>query len=554
MKLSDLWRISRTVYKEVSFQSIFSLRSGGLLAQKADTDVKKLVRNAEFNTWISKILMSVFITVFALMVFVPLDTGTSGRRISPELTVVGTVSSFLTVLLFLIVVMGLQVSTSFFSSKVIDILSPLPLTKTDMSTVSFLCFVRIFDVPLVIAAIGFPTAFYYFVGVAAGALSAFLGILVTEMFALALTTGLAKFFYAKIAGANGRSLWKTLLRGVLMLVWILPSFGAYVVINFWAEIIQFFASLTRTVVALPYVVVLLYPFSYGFLVSYATFTQGLDYVSLALAVAACLGYAALAGWSVKWVAQTIRSMNAGGIVASAREIVKDTFIKPQTALLGIIRKDLRIASRMPSYASMLLLPAIQTVILVFTFLRFEALGASEMLGILTGMSFLTVLIPPTLFSIEGLASAYTKSLPLTKRTVIFSKTALATLTYAISLIVVLVVTFFMQRSPQLVLAYGSVHMLAVAAANMLEILILTEKFWKGGFALGNIYAKLSTYILVLIPGATIIFMPVLVAILSFAFAPKLVLFMFFVVAFVEFTSVTALTFLMSSRKRTTPKF
>lgn len=545
MKLSELWRISRTIYKETSFQSIFSLRSGGLLPQRTNSDIKRLVRNAELNTMISKIIMSVFIAVFGIMVFFPFGLRSSNLQVSEEMTVVGTVSAFLAVLMFLIVIMGLQVSTSFFSSKAVDFLSTLPLSKRDVSTVALLCFLRIFDLPLLLAVAGFPVAYVFFRHSVLGGLAALLSIGVTEVFALALTTGLAKFFYARIAGSSGRSKWKAFLRLVLMLVWILPSFGAYIVINFWMEIIQFFASFTQTIFALSYVIVVLYPFSYGFLVSYATFIHGFSYISLAFAVVSSLSYFVFAVYLVKWVGGTIRSIGAGGVFAASKEMVKDTLIQPLSPWLGIIRKDLRIASRAPSYASIFLLPAIQTVILVFSFSWSGELGLAGTLGFLTGMSFMTVLIPPTLFSIEGLASAYTRSLPLKKRTLILSKTFLATLTYILSLLVIFITASFLEKNSFPILTFGAVHILAVASANMLEILLLAEKFWKEGFALGNIFARLSTYILILIPGMIIIFMPIFAAIVAALFYQNLVLQVFFVVGCLEFLSIAAITLYMN---------
>ncbi len=505
----------------------------------------RLIKNAEMNTLISKIIMSIFIAVFGVTVFLPFTQSSGNLQVSEEMTVVGTVSAFLAVLLFLIVIMGLQVSTSFFSSEVVNVLSPLPLSKKDISRVALLCFVRVFDVPLVIAIAGFPIAYVFFSRSVLGGLAALLAVGITEIFALALTTGLAKFFYSRISTGSGRSKWKGLLRIVLMLVWILPSFGAYVVINFWMEIVQFFASLTQTVVSLSYSVVVLYPFSLGFLVSYASFFRGIDLTSLTLSIAASLGYLAVAVNCARWVGGTIRKLGTGIVSVAPRESVKDTLIMPQVPWLGIIRKDLRIASRSPSYASIFLLPAIQTVILAFSFSSFGDLGLSEMLGLLTGMSLMTVLLPPTLFAIEGLASAYTRSLPLKSRTLIFAKTTLATLTYVISLFVMLTATIYLGRDTTSVLIFGGIHALTVAAANMLEILLLAEKFWKEGSAIGNIYARLSTYILILIPGAIVVFMPIFAAIIMVVFAPELVLPVFLAFAASEFAIVTVATLRMN---------
>lgn len=533
MKLREAWRVSRTIYREVSFQSIFSLRSGGIVPQKANTDIRRLIKNAELNTLISKILMSVFIAIFGLMMFFAARSDSSYLGISQELATAGAVSAFLGVLLFLIVIMGLQVATSFFSSKITDIIAPLALSRLDISIIDFLCFMRIFDLPLVIALIGFPTIYIVFTGSVLGGLAGLVSVFVTEVFALVLTISLAKFFYARVASGGGRSKWKTLLRLALMLMWVLPSFGAYIAINFSPQMVQFFASLAQTSIALSQLLVVIYPFSFGFLVSSATFADKFSFSSLSIAVVASSIYVAFAAYGLKWVARTIGSIGAQGSIG-VREKVEDTFIRPQIPWLGILRKDLRIASRVPSYASIFLLPAVQTVVLAVSFSSFSETGLSQVLGILSGMSFMTFLLPPALFSMEGLASAYTRSLPMRKRTLIFSKTTLSTLTYVFSLVVILAVSVFLQRDASLILTYGLVHMLAVAAANMLEIVLLTRKFWKEGFAIGNIYAKLSTYIAILIPGGIMIFTPIFAAVVAYVVAQNLVLPIFLAIALLEF--------------------
>jgi hypothetical protein len=432
--------------------------------------------------------------------------------------------------------MGLQVTTSFFASDVITSLNALPLASRDVSFISLLCFARIFDLPLLVAIISFPLAYLLFTGSVAGGLVVLLGICVTEVFALALTTALAKFFYSRIAGAAGGSAWKTLMRMALMLVWVIPIFGVYIVMNFWREIAYFFMSLTQTALSASYAVLMIYPFSYGYLASQVTVTEGVDFVSQFIAAASGAGYFVLALGALTWTERAIRNVGSVGAISSGRSVVRDTRISPQGRLAGVIRKDLRVASRSPSYASFLLLPAFQTAILAFSFSAFSNVGFGETLGILMGMSSITILLPPMLFSIEGLSSAYARSLPLTKRTLILAKAMLAAVTYIISLVVLLACTLYLQKSIFFILAYGGIHFFSVTAAAMIESLLLVTMFWKSGFAIGNIYTRLTTYIVILIPGAIVAFAPVLGAILLAVFVSNLdfVLLWFATAALLEF--------------------
>jgi hypothetical protein len=74
---------------------------------------------------------------------------------------------------------------------------------------------------------------------------------------------------------------------------------------------------------------------------------------------------------------------------------------------------------------------------------------------------------------------------------------------------------------------------------MLELTILTRKFWKEGFAVGNIYSRISTYILILIPGYAMAAIPIISAFVAFFLANSFVLPVFLAVAVGEFVLMTA---------------
>jgi hypothetical protein len=534
VKFRDLWRLSRTVYKEISFQSIFSLRVGSSLPQRRQTDVNRLVRSAEINTLISKILTSALIAFLGFGVFMPLIAPFFAISTPKEIAVVASMSTFLASVMFLIVLMGLQVATSFMSSKIAETLSPLPLSKGDISNIIFMCFVRIFDIPLITAVIALLGFYFLAGGSFLGGFVAFSAVITTEIFAITLTIGLARFFYSRVAAGGGRSKWKTLLRFVFMLVWILPTFGSYFVMSFATQIAESSATLTQSLSSTTHFIALVYPFSFSFLVSYATYLRNVDFLVLGFSTASSLGYVALAAYCLKWVTRTVRRLGGEGFGSVSREVVKDTIIHPQRSWLGIIRKDLRIASRSPSYASLFLLPALQTAFLAVSFSSFGDAGFSVTLGVLTGVSMMTLLLPPTMFSIEGLASAYTRSLPLKRRTLIFAKMVLSIVSYLISLVALFIVTSFLRRDFTYILVFGAIHTFSVAAASMLELTILAKKFWEEGFTMSNIYARLSTFVLILIPGYILAGIPLIAAFITFFVSGQLVLPIFLATALSEF--------------------
>jgi len=546
LKLREIWKLSSIVYKEISFQSIFSLRVGSSLPQRGRTDIKRLVANARTSTLISKLVTTFFIAIFGFTVFLPMtgfmtsSTPSATRDVASWPTLMGSVTAFLAVVLFLIVFMGLQVSTGFVSSKMSDVLGAFPLTKQDISSILFVSFLRMFDIPLIAAAVVFLSAYFLVGGSLLGGLILLMATVITEIFAVALTIGSAKFFYSRVAGGGGRSRWQTLVRLLFMIVWILPTFGAYLVVSFAGNIVQYLTSLTQSFSSILQFIVLIYPFSYSFLASYLTFPRAPDYTVLGSSIAASIAYVFVALFCYRWVTQTVRTIGGGGAIPRAKGIVKDTQIKPQIPWLGIIRKDLRVASRVPSFASLFLLPAMQTIILSISFSSLSSLTLIVTLSALIGISMITLLLPPTLLSMEGLASAFTRSLPMKKRTLISAKTLLSIVTYLISLVVLFFVAVYLKRDFTLILTYGLVHALAVSAGIMLELTLLARKFWKEGFAVGNIYSKLTTYILTLIPGFVMVALPIVTAFVAFLYAENLVLPIFFTMAASEFAVMTAI--------------
>ena len=541
MKFRELWRVSSTVTKEVSFQSVFSTRAGSSLPRRGSTGVAQLVRNAKYNMWISKVLTTIFICAFGFVMFIPQLGQTVFLGTSKEFTIIASVSTFLAAVLFFVVFMGLQVATSLVSSKIADTLSPLPLSKKEVSKVIFLCLIRIFDLPLLAALVVLPTAYLMIGGSIAGGSISVVATIVTEIFALALTIGLARFFYSKVAGGGGRSKWKTVTRFLFMLVWMVPAFGTYFVINFAEVILKSFASFTQVLGPSMELLVLVFPFSFGFLVSYVSNLQAASIPTLALSTMSSVLYVVFAFYCFRWVTTTIRSIGTGRIVGAVRETVKDTIIRPRRPWLGIIRKDLAIASRSPSYAVLFLLPALQVAVLAVSFSSFEA-GFVVTTGVLTGISMTTLVLPPTMFSIEGLASSYTRSLPLRKRTLILAKTLLAVFIYSLSVIALLAIALFVKRDFTSEILFGALYLFSIAAASMLELTILARKFWKEGFALGNVYARLSTFMLILVPGYALAWAPMIAAFVAYVLAESFVLPVFLGVALAEFIAMSLIVY------------
>jgi hypothetical protein len=199
------------------------------------------------------------------------------------------------------------------------------------------------------------------------------------------------------------------------------------------------------------------------------------------------------------------------------------------------------ASRSPALASLLLLPALQTIVLVFSFYSFGDITITTAWVMLLTVTGMMMLVPPVQFSIESFAAVYTRTLPLTKRILILSKTFTAIAMYIASMLVLLTAALYMQRDFTDILIYGTGQAFPVAAACILELNILTKKYWKQGAAIGNIYARLSTYILVIVPGLVLAGVPLIAAFITLFIAASLILPVFLALGLAEFLIMTIYT-------------
>jgi predicted permease len=497
MELLELWRLSKKVYKEIVFQSVFSLRTSGAVPWGGDAEksINTLVKNAETNTKVSKYMTAFFIGFIGVFIMFAGPT----IEVEREMASIYSVSTILGMVLFIIAFMGIQVATSFVSSRIADLLIAFPVSRRDVSKIILMCFIRIFDIPLIASTVIIPLAYGISYNSVSGAVTTLLSIIVTEIFALTLAVFLALFFYSKVMRGGGKSKWSTFMRLIYMLVWIVPTFLAYSIMSMAPQAIILMKTLAQNA---SYTFSLLYPFSFGFLVSFMTFFNVSDPKILILSLGSSLIYIVLAAYFFKWLIRRIVKIGAGEILLVSRGEVKDIFISPRSPWLGILKKDLMIASRSPSYFSILAMPVIQAVIFGFSTRSIYASGEAP--PVLSLFTFLPLLImtsvmisflPSTLLAIEGTAHSYVGSLPLKKKSLFFAKTILSLSSYLVSLFILLMI--ILATAPTLASIFillGGIYIFPVFSSIVFEMMVIF-KMSGGMLPSGNLYSRPISYLL-----------------------------------------------------------
>ncbi|WP_457549223.1 hypothetical protein [Archaeoglobus sp.] len=462
-----LWDISKILYREILFKSIVETT-----VRKKPEEIVKSVSN---YMWMNKILIAVFIC--GMSVFVALNPTTFNCSI------------FLAYLLFTFVFFFLQIVTSFVSHG-FDFLHILPLSKRDVSKIKMLTFLRIFDLPLFAVILVSTLAFGFLVS-PLSAFWALLGVITAELLAIAIVFRLARFFYSKIAYSTGG--WKTLLRIFYMVAWSVSAFGFYFIADFISE--------------LPKVQVDLRGWDFVFPICFGYVMKG----SLnSIALVSSLTYLAVA---VVLFNRTLPIVNERVVVTTAR--ATSISIKPTHPILGILKKDLKLTSRSPAHAMLLLFPIIEGLIFVKDAVLL--------------ISMIMVAIVLVVFAAYGVESEFTKILPIDFWTLTAGKTLLLVIVYVVSVVCATVVRSLigMSFSP-----IGFAQIPSVVAMGIFVALIYNKFGVKR-----DIYTGVISFVLILIPCMVLAYTPLVVGLILSLFVNANVTVVSFIVSLTELFAI-----------------
>jgi predicted permease len=322
--------------------------------------------------------------------------------------------------------------------------------------------------------------------------------------ALALLTGRA--FVRRVQGSRGGG-GRTVVRWAYLVLWVLPAFAMF---GFAVAAPGFLAVLGRTLGAGPSIArdVLLaaYPFTFAALAPLSTggaASLALDPSGIAILFAAGAVYLLVAEGSVAWLMRSVRRVGlAPPTVVEDSPVVRRDLV-PHGPARAVLTKDLRIASRTPGYAFLVLFPVLDALAIgLFTFVTGPGSNGALALALaaVTTAALLATFFGPAFFAIEVNAYAYGRTLPITDRSIVLGKVALVAGVYGVSAGLVLGITVLRVFQPTVFLAFIAAEFPAVVAAAMLELGILFRRSRAKGLPLVNLYAGAWYAIAVSIPG------------------------------------------------------
>ena len=489
--MNGSWRrayeLQAGAFPELAYEAIYAVRQGNIPPSFPPSEIttRSLRRVLQ-----SKILVSGLLALLALGTIVVLSSRAQ-ELLAPNLTEPlydATVLVGLLVLeLALIWWTGLQVLPTFLSSPILPTLETLPVPSQTVDRVGFLLFLRLFDLPIATTLVVTPIAVGLALHSPIAGLAILPGAFSVAVFALVLSLTTGRFFVRHVQASPGGAS-RMALRWAYLVLWAIPAFAMYGYVTIGPRAVSWLSGVVATGPAgLVDGLLATYPFPLASLPALATTGTlswtGSGSLPVAVVLVGSTAYGAATVLLGAWLLRAPRALattRAIGALSTAGTRALET----RSAPVFILLKDLRVASRTPAYAFLILLPLLDAVAIgAWTLLSDPdpAAALNIALAAVATAALLATFFSPAFFAIELMGYSYTRTLPLLPRSLIFGKVLLVAAVYLASAGTVLVIALTKVFDPVSFLVFLAAELPAVLAAAFLELGILERVARHRGF-------------------------------------------------------------------------
>jgi len=522
MSWREARRLSRVAFAEVALQATYALRQGNPVPSGGG---RAMVARAGRRVAQSKMLIGGLLAVVALGSAGLLVGSTRGVELIVPFPVqtglyqAGVLTGLFGLELALLWWTGLQALPTLLTSSAVTVLETLPVDRRTLRQAAVLVYLRLFDIPAAVVVVLTPIGVGLALGPVAG-LASLLPAVSAVAFALALSLLTGRFFVRRIQGARGGG-GGAVVRWAYLLLWLLPAFGLLAFVSVSPPFFRAIATLAApSPPAGAQAMVLLYPLALalwpplvaGYLPAFAV-----PPIVPRLALLAGPIYAALTAYAAVWLYYSVAEVSA--VPPAARAVAdRSTFVlRPQAPMWAVLTKDLRLASRTPGYAFLVLLPLLDAVALGLVTYAGSP-GTSSVRGISFGAvsaaALLATFFGPAFFALEVIAQSYGRTLPLSPRSMALGKVALVGGIFLASGAIVLAITAPRAGAPGPFAVFVLAELPAVVAAGLAELAILFRWSRARGLPVTNLYAGTWNVLLVSLPGVLLAGAPLVVFLLA----------------------------------------
>ncbi len=514
----EAWRLGRVAFNELALQATYSFRLGNPVppAEGRTMVARARRRVAQSKALIAGLLGLLVLGASGLLHLSAADRSTFLPFALPDgLYEAGVLTGLAGLEVALLWWTGLQALPAFLTSAVVPVLEPLPIDRATLRRVAGLLYVRLFDLPAGVVLILTPIG----VGLALGPWAALASVplaLSAVGFALALALLTGRFFVRRILGARGGG-GRAIVRWAYLVLWLLPAFGLLAFVTASPTFFTALADLVGGPHGVPEAVLVgTYPLALAAwtpLAAGGTASLGLDPGATALVLGAGAAYLALAVWATVWMFRAAVSLSLVPPAEPGAVPPQSFAVRPQRAPFAVLTKDLRLASRTPGYAFLILLPLLDALALgLVTFAGSPSPSAARNLafGAVSAAALLAIFFGPAFFALEVIAQAYARTLPLPSRAIALGKVTLLAAIYLVASGIVLGLTDLKVGAPLLFAAFVGAELPAVVAAGLLELALLFRWSRTRGLAVTNLYAGAWRILFASLPGVVVAAAPLAV--------------------------------------------
>lgn len=471
MKLREAWRLSKRPYVEITYKSTQLSRGGPGQRFGGYRDPRRQVAQVIRSARISKVIFACLIgasSIYPFVLFV-------GNRTPVILAAAVTFS--LAITFAYIILYSLQVLPAFSGGEPFVLLSTLPLDGGDFSMIAMLSFLRTFDYVIVASIVGQVLGVGLVTGSVAAAGVMAVASLINTTFGITVALWMSRLFYRNVT-RGGKSTGAAIGRVVFTLTWGLAAMSAGFLFSFVSYLLPVIEGVLSAGLAKSSIAALLsviHPFSVGLVVAGVVFSQFLGSASSglpggpALVLAAVVLYGCLAIVAGRRTLGVIMDVARSQSFGAVRHITKEFAVRVRRPVYAYVIKDLRVASKLPSTASIFALPVIEIIIIGLNTSGVSLFRATSVLTA-TGIGcFFSLFSSGVLLATEGTGLDYTLSLPLGSSVIVNAKSVVATLAYVPVPFAIAALTLSRGNTSDLLTIIPFVQILAVSTATTAQL-------------------------------------------------------------------------------------
>jgi hypothetical protein len=507
----EVARLSDVAFNELAFQAVYAYKQGNLLPTGP---ARQIVERARRRVVQSKVVVSFVLALLAVGAALALRVAADRARFLPNGVIplgvfqAGVLTGLLALEIAFLWWAGMQILPTFLSSGALPVLESLPIDDRTLGWTAGVLYLRLFDLPALTVLIATPLAIGLVLGPIAG-IAMIPGALAVVGLSLGLSLLTGRFFLRRVQGSRSGG-GRTIVRWTYLVLWLVPVFSMFV---FVVAAPAFLEWLGHVFTVGPWLdsrlVLLAFPFSLASLPALAAggpASLGLDPAGWIFLGAGIVVYAGLTVWSLVWVLGSVRRIGLVPAVAELPGTAAEIVLRPRRPMLAVLTKDLRIASRTPGYAFLILLPVMDAIaigLLTYVSPPGTSTSFSIALAAVTTAAILATFFGPAFFAIEVFAYSYGRTLPISDPTLVAGKASMVSAMYLVAAGTVLGLSLARIFQPGLFAAFVLAELPAVTAAAFLELGLLYRRARTRGLPITNLYASAWFAFLVGVPGVLV---------------------------------------------------